>query len=48
MRSASSLAALLLWLTFPAVAFAQGRAEDRVAILEMTYCYAYAVDVGRV
>ena len=40
-----ALAAFLLWLAFPASAWAQDRADDRAAIVEMTYCYAYAVDI---
>jgi hypothetical protein len=43
--SHGTVAALLLWLTFPAGVWAQDRADDRAAIVEMTYCYAYAVDI---
>jgi SnoaL-like protein len=45
MRFHDALVVLLFWLTFPAGAWAQDRAEDRAAIVEMTYCYAYAVDI---
>jgi hypothetical protein len=45
MRSYGILATLPLWLIFPIGAWAQDRADDRAALVEMTYCYAYAVDI---
>jgi hypothetical protein len=44
-RFFATLAALLLWLTCAASVWAQSRADDRAAIVEMTHCYAYAVDI---